>query len=85
MIFNKLQLITNYLDVGFIVRFYCLLTYSLQISSCSLAYSVRIASCYIYNVILKFQKNDKKLRHKMKFKFRIIIMAQRLAIIRSPI
>ena len=65
MIFNKLQLITNYLDVGFIVRFYCLLTYSLQISSCSLAYSVRIASCYIYNVILKFQKNDKK-RHACK-------------------
>jgi hypothetical protein len=40
MIFNKLQLITNYLDVGFIVGF----------------------CCSIYNVILKFQKNDKKRR-----------------------
>jgi hypothetical protein len=44
MIINKLQLITNYLDVGFIVRFQ------------------QIASCYIYNLILKLQKNDKK-RH----------------------
>jgi hypothetical protein len=51
MIFNKLQLITNYLDVGFVVGF-----------CCSLAYSARIASCTIYNVILKFQKNDKKRR-----------------------
>jgi hypothetical protein len=58
MIFNKLQLITNYLDVGFIVGFCCSLAYSLQISS----YSARIASCSIYNVILKFQKNDKKRR-----------------------
>jgi hypothetical protein len=51
MIINKLQLITNYLDVGFIVWFYC-----------SLANSFRIASCCIYNVMLKLQKNDKK-RH----------------------
>lgn len=51
MIFNKLQLITNYLDVGFIVGFYCLLAYIKQIASCSLD-----------NVILKFQKNDKKKR-----------------------
>ncbi len=51
MIFNKLQLITNYLDVGFVVGF-----------CCSLVYSARIASCSIYNVILKFQNNDKKRR-----------------------
>jgi hypothetical protein len=51
MIINKLQLITNYLDVGFIVRFYCLLEYIKQIASCSLD-----------NVILKFKKNDKKRR-----------------------
>jgi hypothetical protein len=44
MIINKLQFITNYLDVGFIVRFQ------------------QIASYYIYNVILKLQKNDKKRR-----------------------
>ena len=51
MIINKLQLITNYLDIGFVVGF-----------CCSLAYSARIVSCTIYNVILKFQKNDKKRR-----------------------
>jgi len=73
MIFNKLQLITNYLDVGFVVGFCCslvysvciascLLAYSARIASCLLAYSARIASCSIYNVILKFQKNDKKRR-----------------------
>jgi hypothetical protein len=62
MIFNKLQLITNYLDVGFVVGFCCSLVYSVCIASCLLAYSARIASCSIYNVILKFQKNDKKRR-----------------------
>jgi hypothetical protein len=51
MIINKLQLITNYLDVGFIVRLYCSLAYSLQMSNYS-----------IYNAMLKLQKNDKK-RH----------------------
>ena len=62
MIFNKLQLITNYLDVGFVVGFCCSLVYSVCIANCLLAYSARIASCSIYNVILKFQKNDKKRR-----------------------
>jgi hypothetical protein len=51
MIINKLQLITNYLNVDFIVA------YIKQIASCLLTYS-----CSIYNVMLKLQKNDKK-RH----------------------
>jgi hypothetical protein len=62
MIINKLQFITNYLEIGFFVGFYCLLTYSKQITSCLQACSKILASCSIYNVILKFQKNDKK-RH----------------------
>jgi hypothetical protein len=51
MIINKLQLITNYVDVDFIVGFWCSLTYRLPFAICS-----------IYNVILKLQKNDKKRR-----------------------
>ena len=73
MIINKLHLITNYLNLGFIVGLYCLLAYRLHKESCLLAYRLhkessllayrlQKTSCSIYNVILKFQKNDKK-RH----------------------